>query len=384
MELVFLFKPIVDMLYQLQFLDYLLVFIIIVGLVYNFKLESFSGIDICIIVLAVFFLFSFLRNPQGYAQFLKIESSFLLYFLGRCMFREGNTYIRMIRWGFLPVLFLTAVSFFTGLGFKMWGNYNTFTGFYFFKTDLALAMTQCLIVFIFNHRLTMAERIVILLCIFFVFISNARAYYFINIFVLYFYYLFKKENPGNLFFKRTRLGLKTAFVIFSSLVLLLIVLNAIEPFLGGKLLLFHLDSVADIYSGSNMQGRNIVWADIWKIFISSSPISQFYGIDLCSDVSSLGFNSHNLYLKILFSTGYLGLFVFSLFLYYIIVCLNQLRDRKLYFISTSLMLTCLLGGFSYISIESTQSTWLPMFFLGVSCSKVNKRIDLIRQFSRAR
>ena len=139
MELVFFLKPMVDMMYKLQILDYLLVFICLICLLKKCKM-ILNRMDIAILILMGLFAFSFLRNTNGLSQFFKIESGFLLYFIGRNYYCHVNKYIHIIRIGFIPVMLVTMITFVTGSGFQMWGNINTFSGLYFFKTDLAVAM----------------------------------------------------------------------------------------------------------------------------------------------------------------------------------------------------------------------------------------------------
>lgn len=86
MNIFFFLKPIADLLYQYQVLDYLLTAWCIVFLIKE-KSNRLCSIDYCVIALMGIFFLSFLRNTDGWSILLKIESGFLLYFLGREYYR---------------------------------------------------------------------------------------------------------------------------------------------------------------------------------------------------------------------------------------------------------------------------------------------------------
>ena len=56
----------------------------------------------------------------------------------------------------------------------MWGGALTFSGTYYFKTDLALAMTQCLIFILFVKKLRWYNYTLAVLASVMIFLSNAR------------------------------------------------------------------------------------------------------------------------------------------------------------------------------------------------------------------
>ena len=369
MELVFLLKPFVDMLYEYQVLDVLLMAICLLYFFFSFYKLSLKRIDKLVILLMVLFFLSFVRNFDGWPQFLKIESSFILYFLGRSYYTKIYRTIKYIKKGFLPVMAFSILAFITGLGFVYWGNVNTFRGFYYFKTDLALAMTQCFILCSFGCRNDKISYLISIFCILFIIISNARIYYFIILLYMLFavcYSLEKKRNRVII-----KINGKWIVVVFILIIVTALVMIWINSLIGGDYLL--LDTSNGLYSEANTQGRSVVWAEIISIFINQDSISQLFGIDLCSDISpSTGFNSHNVFLKVLFSTGYVGLLFFVIFLIKSLKLINSLRNRRLFYIVLCFLLTFIIGGISYITIESTQASWLTMLFIGSSVSYSHK------------
>lgn len=378
MEAVFFLKPLVDMLYVFQFLDVILmVFCIYCFFTPRFKITPLKTIDIVALVLMLLFLFSFIRNPKGWSQFLKIESSFLLYFLGRFYKMGFPKLLQCLQRGFIPVLVVTVIAFLAKTGFVYWGQINTFKGVYYFKTDLALAMTQCFIVYGYHrgHNNKLLRYLILACCLFFILIANARIYYLIMGLVLFITacYYYELKN------RRIIVRLNFKFWLYAAMLLVLTVLIMIwlNGILGGSLLL--VDPTDGLYGEANTQGRSIVWAEIYDIFANSNLLSRFMGIDLCSDISpSLGHNSHSLYLKILFSTGYVGCLFFLFFIVLILKTISSLDNRFYFYITLTFFIMFILGGVSYITIESTQATWIAMFIVGKAVTLNNRKNAQLR------
>lgn len=372
------------MLYQLPILD---VFLTAICIVYFFRktTSSLCDIDICVIILSILFFFAFLRNITlgSFSILLKIESGFLLYFLGRKYYSSPNTILTALKNSFIIVLIISIFSYISGTGFQQWGAYKTFTGYYYFKTDMAVALAQGFIVFAFGYTLKIKKYIILLICFFMVFLTNARMYYFIFIIILFLVYLYHKNIKTG---KQIKINLKIFAICILIVISLLFLLNYWgKTFLGERYLLFEFENLTDLASESNTQGRSVIWYCIYEYFAKQDLLTRLWGIDLISDSLSnpMGHNSHNMYLKILFSTGYIGSIIYILFIGYIIKYLNKTRNIRLFYLTCGFLSIYFLSGISYITIESTQLTWLPMFFIGncVSEVKVKNRFNnqLIKQ-----
>lgn len=369
MEIVFLFKPVVDMLYQYQYLDVFLMGICVFSLVSR-PIPRLITIDIISILLIVLFAFSFIRNTEGLNQFVKIESGFILYFIGRSHYTEIDRYTRILKIGFIPIIIICLITYFTKTGFVMWGTHKTFRSLYYFKTDLAAAMVQCAIFYLFVFPMNKKLMIIPLLCLFFIVLSNARAYYFIAFILIVFSVLYYVERKERKVFMKINVSL--LFFILASIIGVLILLNYIGSVYGTDYLLFNFENTETIYNAENTQGRNLVWEDIYSKFAKQDFFVRMVGIDLNTDKSHLGMNSHNLYLKILYSIGYLGSIVFFYYVISILQIIKGIKKRKHFYIIIMLLISYLLSGMSVISIESTQLTWLFMFYLGCMVSLSNE------------
>ena len=360
------------MLYMYPFLDIVLggICLVMVTKGSNF---TFEKIDFIIFILMILFLFAFLRNTNGLSQFIKIESGFLLYILGRMYYLKANRYIKFMQIGFAFVLMVCIITYITGTGFVYWGAYRTFRGLHYFKTDLAAAMAQCLSLFVLQYPLKKRDIAVCLLCVFFIIISNARMYYFISVIIVVMGLCYYLENKNRKIIIKINTGLLISLIAI--IVTLMLLMNYLDRLYGEQFLLLDISSADDLFNGANTQGRNTIWEDVYGKFTRQDFLTRLYGIDLCSDIS-MNHDSHNTFIKVLYSIGYIGSIVFLYFLYQIITAIKVLQNRKLFCLTLAFVSIYLLGGLSATTIQSTLISWLPMFFLGtiVSWGQVEKKI----------
>lgn len=381
MEFIFFLKPVVDMLYEYRSLDIILCLFCMFYLTQG-KLAQLYDIDFLIIILMLFFTWSFFNNIAGLINYIKIESGFILYFLGRMYYKKWPKYIYQLQKGFFVILLASCFSYITGDGFISWGAISTFVGYYFFKTDLAAALVQCITLCFIMPYLRKIDYGILLLCIYFVIITNARVYYFVAVIIL-FVVLYYQKYP----FKRIKLNLKVLLLMLFAVILLLLLLNYIGKEYTDKLLLFQFDDTSDLLNGKNTQGRNEIWTRIYNYFSKQDFLTRLTGIDLISDSLSGPHNAHSLYLKLLFSIGYIGIIVFFLFLFYSFKYINTVKSNRLLYVTTCLLGIYLFGGISNITIEFTQISWLPMFFVGVCVSESrnsyeNQDIKCLKKYSK--
>lgn len=379
MDILFFLKPIVDMLYAYQFLDIILLVLVLFFLV-NKRIDKFVFLDFIVVLLLGLFALSFAQDTNGLNTFIKIASAFLMYFLGRMYYKSWYKYVYQLQKGFIIILIITLFSYITGIGYIQWGSVNTFTGFYFFKTDLAAAMTQCAIMLCIMPKLKRIDYLLLITCCYLAFISNARMYYFIILILLGLIFIYQRYP-----YKRIEINTKFFVIIIVCIVGLLIGLNILGRYID-DFLLFKIDNASDLMNDSNTQGRNQIWEKIYDHFQNQNLVTRLIGIDLVSDSIYGEHNSHNVYLKILYSTGYIGISLFLIFIFYSLYYINKVKSARLFYISCSLFGIFLLGGISYITLESTQISWLPMFFIGVCVSETihpyeKKDIILIKIYS---
>ena len=131
---------------------------------------------------------------------------------------------------------------------------------------------------------------------------------------------------------------------------------------------FHVSSISDIFGASNTQGRNVVWSNILYNWRQAPLLSRWFGVDFVTDHWK-EFDSHNSYIKILYSTGIAGITVFIAFIFDILRKLNGVRDRSLFYFTLASMMIFVIQSMSQASIDFTQMTWIFMFFTGCSMSQ---------------
>lgn len=381
MEIVFFFKPIVDLLYQYKALDIILCILCFCYLFINVKPFRLCNIDCVVFALVLLFTISYFNNLNGLIIYIKIISAFLLYFLGRLHYIKWPKLVYQLQKGFLIVWLITLYSFITKEGFISWGNFTTFTGYYFFKTDLAAAIAQSIVIVFAMHSLRKIDYAIMFLCIFFILLSNARMYYFITFIILGIIFIYNRKPHI-----RVKFNPKLFLGITLSITILLILMNSLNHILGDKLLLFDFKDTSDLMSGANTQGRNIIWERVYRYFNQQDFITRLFGVDLVSDTRGGDHNAHSLYLKILFSIGYVGSILYIFFFILAIKHINSVKSNRLYYITACFTIIYLLSGISNAALEYSQLTWLPMFFIGTcvsesQCNFNRSYIRLLKKYS---
>ena len=369
--LVFL-KPIFDMFYAYQVLDYALLLLSIV--LFLMALQRIGrhvySIDLCVLLIMGTLTGTFLRTASGFSVYVKMVSAYMMYFIGRGFFAGKEKCKRYLLISQIIVICANFAWFAMGKGFVIWGNANTFKGLYFYKTDLAIAMVQALCTVLYFARGWGVRFATICATASMIVLSNSRAAIIIFLMVLLLYALYKWEHiTGKRLIVDTKLILGGGTAVFAMLLLTVGILS-LPIFDSRDFITFDLKN---LFSTSNLQGRDNVWAGILTKFNAANTFEKFFGIDFVSDVwTSLKeetFDSHNSYIKIMYSTGYVGLSLFVLFAILYIRRLNKVNDRSLSYFSLTCSAVFLLQSISQASIAFTQMTWIWMLFVGISVSE---------------
>lgn len=381
---VFLFmKQIVDMFYQYQILDYgmvvLCLFLLYIKMqkdkIYKNPKEFFCLADYLVIALMVIYGLSFLRYPSAYGIFFKVESCFLLYFLGRLYGGEVLKYGKVLASaGYIVVYVNFLYRFYQfGLKFVVTGSAVTLLnvgGLYYYKTDLAIGIIiAVLFIYMFSEVKWLKWITIVPICGYMVFYSGARIGKLIMAIEYLLILLYELQSRGHF-----NLRFKEKYVVWimgtvSFLVLLFFIVLQFFPF---EAIASNL-SVA-VGQGSFleklMHSRHIVWWDILDYFSDQSLLIRFLGIDLETEYlhNSLGIRAHSMYIKQMYSTGYVGCFLLVAFLTYIFKKVVGETDKSLKYIVLILWVMLLGAGLTIESLEATQMSWFPMLFSGVVIS----------------
>lgn len=367
MSYILFFKPIVDMLYQYQVLDVILTLLCILALVKGRKVKGFCWMDAVLSLWALFFLFAFLRHPypESTTVLVKIMSMFLLYILGRLYYYKWPKLVKYLTYGLTITLIVSLITAITGIGFQYWGAIYTFMGLYYFKTDAAAALSQCLIFYLIRKDFSIKQLIIILIGLSLIALANARIYYLISFLIIILHFLYARECRTG---KRILISFKLITIVVMSIVFIIFALNELSSDLGEDYLLIQFDDVDELYDNKNTQGRNVIWEIMLNRFFHEDITTQIVGLHLTADSAIDSHNAHSLYIFLLISTGYLGIAIFVLFLFTVTVYINKIKTAKLFYCNICFMMQLLIAGISCSVLICTQLTWLPFFFLGLGVS----------------
>lgn len=323
-------------------------------------------------VVAFFLVLLVFRSWDGDASALstmvKMASAFLLYYVGRMAVPYCKNVVKALRIASLICVAVCLLMYALGIGFKIWGSSRTFCGPYFFKTDLAFAMTFAAVLLLYWEDGPRWRFLAVAACAFLVFESNARAYYFIFIIALALYLAWRYS---------VRIGFKIVIGVALGIVALLELLNVVTSagLLGNNFIGFQFNSLSDLFSGSNTQGRNEIWAVLIGMIETASSLDQLFGIDLTSDlilVNGSEYGSHSLYVGTLFNLGVVGLILLLAFIALVFRSVEVTQERKrgdsMPYITLTLLLTFLLSGISVHVLQYSANSWMPMLVFGMAVS----------------
>ena len=122
--------------------------------------------------------------------------------------------------------------------------------------------------------------------------------------------------------------------------------------------------------------RGEIWPILWESLIHMPWLNRIFGAGWVGDTLLLipydkpANESHSLYMKLLFSTGFLGIAVFAAFSVYLFLLIRKLENRKLFYLLCSLWFLFLGFGITYSSITSVQMSWFPFLFAGMAVSEL--------------
>ena len=141
----FLFaKQLVDMLYQYQILDYVMVIMVFLLLLYQIALvrpdfrKRFMLTDGIVFGLSALLTINFVRSGSGYREYFKVMSAFLIYFVGRIYYdRIKECYGALVLSAYL-VVYINLIDRISQFGWKLFQVKNAEGDLYFYDTDMGI------------------------------------------------------------------------------------------------------------------------------------------------------------------------------------------------------------------------------------------------------
>ena len=319
-EFISITRIITDYFWQYKFLSILhtmLPFALIAYITIKRKNLKLKIIDVDILIAALltalFIAFALDANQSSLVELLKFIAYIAIYFAAR-LYNIKAINLKSIGVFSLISLIILFVIEITGRGYITWGHVSTFTGGYFFKTDLAIA---CLIfiVFIFaTLKSKLALSIGLILSSYLIFKSNTRIALPLILIIPAFIMLANYSKLGLISLR----NLAFTIVVTSTGVALF----AIIDFNSIGLLGFDF---SDPFSAANTQGRSVIWAALLDAYSDAPLLNKIFGSGLTADTDATrlysaslqlaGVRAHNSFLYLLLCIGIAGSILFYWLMY---------------------------------------------------------------------
>lgn len=375
----FLIKPIIDILWEYQFLDLLLLLIIIIYFIPRFYKLKFGYESIFLSIFSLLLMRSYTAdiNYSSTIVLIKVFSAILIFYIAKFNSDIDQTFNYM-KISYLVPIFVIIMYIVSGTGYQYWGNVLTFSGPYYYKTDLAIAVVFSVIFFRGTLFFTVSRLVkilvsayIFLLAPYIIFLTNSRmlliVYGIIILILIYEQFGYKKIKIPKVV---------TLFLVSISLLTLMLIFQDYNSLNENSNKL----SISFDFTEANTQGRSGIWESVISNFYSGSGYNILFGYYINSDIdfnTFLNNDAHNVYLKLLVNTGFVGLSFYLMFISYNLFIINKnlkkYKSNKFvrYRLMTILLifLTFIICGFTQSNIIFTQSSWYAFYLTGLLYNK---------------
>lgn len=252
-------------------------------------------------------------NSNSAVDFLKFSTYLSFYFVGR-LIPASLTKVNAFGLFSLMSLIGLALLALAGVGYQSWGNVSTFTGGYFFKTDLAISSLIFLAVAFVTLQRKLLLALALLCAAYLVFKSNARIALPLVIIIPAFVTMALR---GTL----TKINAKAVSVALIAAVVGMALFTVIDFRSLGML---GFDFTAP-FSAANTQGRSVIWSALLQAYSEAGFTGKLIGMGFDADARATslfsesvqleGVRAHNSYLYLLICMGVLGSFSFYYLIY---------------------------------------------------------------------
>ena len=364
----FLFaKQLVDMLYQYQTLDYAMVIMVFLLLLYQIALvrpdfrKRFMLTDGIVFGLSALLTINFVRSGSGYREYFKVMSAFLIYFVGRIYYdRIKECYGALVLSAYL-VVYINLFERICRFGWTLFQVKNAEGDLYFYDTDMAFAMILSMVfITMFDKNSLHKLFTIFIVCPYMVFFSDAGIQMILMIAVYAILAIYLVE----LVFRNK----KAAGILLSVMIagLLLVVVVIYLPVLGFD----DPELIAGLFrsrflNNTSMYSRYTDWNRILDSCQGQGILTTLFGMGTISKSSV-----KSLYIKIFYSLGFAGLFLAVLLIVSIMYYVMRVEDRKTFYLAVIMAVLLLGSGVTVNSMEYTQMSWFPLLFSGMVISSV--------------
>jgi len=365
---IFLFaKQFVDMLYQYQILDYIMVVLVFLMLIYQVALvrpdirSHFMLTDGIILLLGGFLTITWIRSGSGYQAYFKVLSAFLIYFVGRIYYDRIKECYGTLVFSSYVIIYLNFIKRIATFGMDLLKVKDAGGDFYYNDTDMAFAMILAMVFIAMFGRNSVRKLITIfLVCPYMVFWSDAG----IQMALIWAVYAVMAIYVSELVLRKKKLSGALLSIIIAGLLLIVFILYVPVLGLGNQQTVVELFSHR-LFDNDNMYGRYFEWSNVLEISSKQGMFSKLFGTGMGADLKI-----QSLYIKIYYSLGYVGLALTLLTIISIMYYVVKIKDRKTFYLAVIMAVLLLGSGVAINSMESTQMSWFPMLFSGMVISSV--------------
>lgn len=373
----FLFaKQLVDMLYQYQMLDYIMVIMVFFLLIYQIALvrpdirKHFMLADGIVVLLGVLLTITFFRSASGYQIYFKVMSAFLIYFVGRVYYdRIKECFGTLAFAGYLVVYsnFLVRIAHF---GLALTKVADAGGDLYYYDTDMAFAMILAMVFIAMYGKNSVFKLLTIfVVCPYMVFFSDAgiQMVLMIAVYAIIAIYLMELVLDN-----KKIAGVLLSLMILGLLGIVVIIYMPVMGFDNPEFVAGLFDS--RFLNNDNMYSRYADWKIILEKCESQGIFSIMFGTGMGAEITI-----RSLYIKIFYALGYAGLGLTLLLIISIMYYVTKVEDRKTFYLAVIMAVLLLGSGVTVNSMEFTQMSWFPLLFSGMVISSVQVDIEKLEE-----
>lgn len=356
------------MLYPYHFLDYAMVGMALIALIYQLILvrpslkKEICFTDVVVFLMGLIVFAHYLENPVGnHSVTMKLGSAFLLYFMGRIYHERleecspalvGSSYIVAYANLFHRLVFFHS---------NFWGLTDAKGDLFYNDTDLGFGLLIALIFIVMYAR----NGILKLVTVFFVIpvllfnsCAGVQKILFIAIFVLLLIYVLEVMGVP----RKAANGILLTGVLglFALIVILMF------PVFTGEINFLYSILEGRWISVATFSERIGEWDVIWNQIQEASLLRKLFGISLAG-------RPFNQYITILYTSGIVGVALSLIYLCGVLKNISSVKSRKIFYIWV--LITILFLGSSILNncMEFTQCSWFFMMYGGMVVSNSRKQ-----------
>ncbi|MBD5464193.1 MAG: hypothetical protein HDR24_14265 [Lachnospiraceae bacterium] len=364
----FLFaKQLVDMLYQYHTLDYMMVILVVLLLIYQIALvrpnirKRFMLTDGIVVLLSALLTVTFFRSGNGYQIYFKVMSAFLLYFVGRVYYDRIKECYGVLTLAAYLVIYANLVVRLYHFGTAFLKVQDAGGDLYYYDTDMAFAMVLAMVFIAMFGRNTVFKLFTIfVVCPYMVFFSDAGIQMVLMIAIYAIMAIYLTELVVN---NKKLTGVLLTVIILGLLGIVAVIYMPVLGFENPELILGLFNG--RFFNNSNMYSRYAEWKMVLDTCGKEGIWAHLFGSGM-----GAGLSIQSLYIKTFYSLGYVGLVLGLMMIISVMYYVMKVDDRKTFYLAVIMAVLLLGSGVTVNSMEATQMSWFPLLFSGMVISSV--------------